>query len=91
MKDKATIKEQQNALKAAAAAQGKNLSDIARLLGLTPSGFSSQIIKGISANMYGRISAALGVPVESLRPRPSAPEVPESSEAVAVLRALLQS
>ena len=87
MKDKAFIKEQQNALKAAAAAQGKNLSDIARLIGLTPSGFSSQIIKGISKNMYSRISEALGVPVDALKPRPS---VPESSDIVGVLRGIIR-
>ena len=90
MKDKAFIKEQQNALKAAAAAQGKNLSDIARLIGLTPSGFSSQIIKGISKNMYSRISEALGVPVDALKPRPSAPDTPESSDIVAVLRGIIR-
>lgn len=90
MRDKTHISEDKTALKAAAAAQGKNLSDVARLIGLTPSGFHSQIIKGISANMYGRISEALGVPVDSLKPRPSVPDTPESSDIVAVLRGIIR-
>lgn len=78
--------EQIDPIKAAARAKGMTLKDIALSLGLSPQSFHSQISKRVSKNMYSRISEALGVPVDALKPRPS---VPESSDIVAVLRGII--
>lgn len=79
--------EQIDPIKAAARAKGMTLKDIALSLGLSPQSFHSQISKRVSKNMYSRISEALGVPVDALKPRPS---VPESSDIVDVLRGIIR-
>ena len=79
--------EQIDPIKAAARAKGMTLKDIATALGLSPQSFHSQISKRVSKNMYSRISEALGVPVDALKPRPS---VPESSDIVDVLRGIIR-
>ena len=82
--------EQIDPIKAAARAKDMTLKDIALSLGLSPQSFHAQISKRVSKNMYSRISEALGVPVDALKPRPSAPEFPDSSDIVAVLRGIIR-
>lgn len=82
--------EQIEPIKAAARAKGMTLKDIALSLGLSPQSFHSQISKRVSKNMYSRISEALGVPVDALKPRPSVPDTPESSDIVDVLRGIIR-
>lgn len=82
--------EQIEPIKAAARAKGMTLKDIATALGLSPQSFHSQISKRVSGNLYVKIAAVLGVPVDALKPRPSAPEFPESSDIVAVLRGIIR-
>lgn len=79
--------EQIEPIKAAARAKGMTLKDIATALGLSPQSFHSQIAKRVSGNLYVKIAAVLGVPVDALKPRPS---VPESSDIVAVLRGIIR-
>ena len=56
-------------IKAAAALQNMTLKDIAEKIGISYSGFFSQISKNISDKMYQRIARALSVDVQDLKPQ----------------------
>ena len=61
--------EQIAPIKAAAALQNMTLADVAQRIGISYTGFFSQISKNVSEKMYKRIADALNVDVGVLKPR----------------------
>ena len=59
---------ERKAFKAALKSKGVTLTELAQKLGITNSGLSSMMSRGVSSGLYARAAAALGCQIDDLKP-----------------------